>query len=265
MILLKAEIKGKISSTGSNLSERLEDKLTGDFFGSLRYIPFNKAPKSILSKTKILKENYTQILDTVNKLDIDYWDNNIEFWPYDPLGELDVLLDFEEIVIGIEVKLYSGLSSDDGVDNSVYDYVAESNNQLSRESRILNKKIMGTKKSAFLIFIAPEYNCYPICKEAYERNIIEDSVVIGYLPWEEILAVLENEVISEELTKYEKLIIQDLIELLKRKGLERFRNFDIECPNIDSDLYFEFKGKETIDIDFTFNHRVVTEGYYEFK
>jgi argonaute-like protein implicated in RNA metabolism and viral defense len=137
------------------------------------------------------------------------------------LGELDILLDFEEIVIGIEVKLYSGLSSDDGVDNSVYDYVAESSHQLSRVSRILNKRIMGTKKSAFLIFIAPEYNCYPICKEAFERNIIEDSVVIGYLPWEEILAVLENEVISEELTKYEKLIIQDLIELLKKRQKSR--------------------------------------------
>jgi hypothetical protein len=73
VILLIAEIEGKISSTGSNLSERLEDKLTGDFFGSLRYIPFNKVTKSILSKTKILKENYTQILDMVNKLDIDYW------------------------------------------------------------------------------------------------------------------------------------------------------------------------------------------------
>jgi len=29
--MLIAEIKGKISSTGSNLSERLEDKFTGDF------------------------------------------------------------------------------------------------------------------------------------------------------------------------------------------------------------------------------------------
>ena len=203
MIFLISEIEGKISSTGSNLSERLEDKLTGDFFGSLRYIPFNKATKSILSKTKILKENSTQILGMVNKLDIDYWDSNIEFWPYDSLGELDVLLDFDEIVIGIEVKLYSGLSSDAGVDNSTYDYVEESSHQLSRESRILKRKIMGTNKSALLIFIAPEYNCYPICKEAYDRNIIEDRVVLGYLSWEEILAVLENEVIAEASTKYE--------------------------------------------------------------
>jgi len=33
-----AEIHGKLSSTGSNLSDRLEDQLTGDVFGTLRYI-----------------------------------------------------------------------------------------------------------------------------------------------------------------------------------------------------------------------------------
>jgi|GEM_PF-4181867 len=32
-----AEIHNKISGTGSNLSDRLEDQLTGDFFGTLRY------------------------------------------------------------------------------------------------------------------------------------------------------------------------------------------------------------------------------------
>lgn len=261
-----AEIKGKISSTGSNLSERLEDKLTGDLFGSLRYIPFNKAIKNILSKTKVLKVDFSDILGVINRLDVGYWDRNIQFWPYDSLGELDVLIELEEIVIGIEVKLYSGLSSDDGVDNSAYDYMVESSHQLSRESRILKRKITGTSKPALLIFIAPEYTCYPICKETYDRNIIEDGVVLGYLPWEEILVTLEKVVGTEELNKYEELIIEDLITLLKRKGLERFRSFDFECPNIDSGLCFMFSGKKDIDIDFTFNQGVVMEeGYYEFK
>lgn len=266
MIALIAEIKGKISSTGSNLSERLEDKLTGDLFGSLRYIPFNKAVKSIFFKTKVLKNDFSNILEVINRLDIDYWDRNIQFWPYDPLGELDVMLELEEIVIGIEVKLYSGLSSDDGVDNSAYDYMAESSHQLSRESRILKKKITGTNKSALLIFIAPEYTCYPICREAYDRNIIEDGVVLGYLPWEEILVALEKVVVTEELNKYEELIIKDLITLLKRKGLERFRSFDFDCPNIDSGLCFVFNGKKDIEIDFNFNQGIEMEdGYYEFK
>lgn len=266
MIALIAEIKGKISSTGSNLSERLEDKLTGDFFGALRYIPFNKAAKNILLNTNILREDFSYVLEVINALDIDYWDSSIQFWPYDSLGELDVLLEFEDIVIGIEVKLYSGLSSDDDVDNSDCDCVMESNHQLSRESRILKKKIAGTNKPALLIFIAPEYTCYSICKEAYARNIIEDGVILGYLSWEEILVALAKIVYTEELNKYEELIIKDLIVLLKRKGLERFKSFEFECQNINRDLWFQFNTKKDIDIDFTsFNQEITMEGYYEFR
>lgn len=266
VILLIAEIKGKISSTGSNLSERLEDKLTGDLFGSLRYISFNKAMKNILLGTKILKEDFLYVLGIINKLNIDYWNRNIQFWPYDILGELDVLLEFEEIVIGIEVKLYSGLSSDDDVDNSVHNYMMESSHQLARESRILKKKITGTGKSALLIFIAPEHTCYSICKDAYDRNIIENGVVLGYLPWEEILDSLERITDTGEWNEYEELIIQDLIALLKRKGLERFKNFDFACPGIDPGLYFVFNGRKDIDINFTSNQGLITGGkYYEFK
>ena len=43
-----AEIKGKLSQTGYNLNESLEDNLTGNFFGALRYIPFDLALRNIL-------------------------------------------------------------------------------------------------------------------------------------------------------------------------------------------------------------------------
>ncbi|WP_179863669.1 hypothetical protein [Bacillus toyonensis] len=49
-----AEIHGKISSDSSNLSERLEDKLTGDIFGSLRYLPYLKGLYQLLSGTKCM-------------------------------------------------------------------------------------------------------------------------------------------------------------------------------------------------------------------
>ena len=43
-----ADIKGKISRSGSNLTANLEDNLT-EMYGALRYIPFNKAMKPILA------------------------------------------------------------------------------------------------------------------------------------------------------------------------------------------------------------------------
>lgn len=266
MITLIADIRRKISSTGSNISERLEDKLTGDFFGSLRYIPFNKAAREILSKTRVINKVFSCVNQDINTLDIDFWDDKIQFWPYDSLGELDILIEFESIVIGIEVKLDSPLSSNDDVDNSNYDCPIKSNNQLSRESRIIKKKIGGTNKSALLILIAPEYVCHSICKETYERNIIEEGIFLGHLSWEEILITLKRMVHINEFNKYEKLIIMDLIALLISKRLERFKNFDIECPEIDADLWFQFNGEKDSGIEFTFYQwKVMGEGYYEFK
>lgn len=37
-----AELHNKISSNSSVNYERSEDELTGNFFGTLRYMPFNK-------------------------------------------------------------------------------------------------------------------------------------------------------------------------------------------------------------------------------
>jgi len=49
-----AEIYGKISSDGRNLSDQLEDKLTGDVFGALRYIDFRHGLFPLLRKAYFL-------------------------------------------------------------------------------------------------------------------------------------------------------------------------------------------------------------------
>ena len=47
-----AEIHGKLSSSGSNISDRLEDLLTADVFGCLRYLPFEKGFQKILTRAQ---------------------------------------------------------------------------------------------------------------------------------------------------------------------------------------------------------------------
>jgi hypothetical protein len=54
---LLAEIHGKISFEGSNLSERLEDQLKANVFGTLRYIPFHKGFKHILTNVTFFSPN----------------------------------------------------------------------------------------------------------------------------------------------------------------------------------------------------------------
>ena len=70
-----AEIKGKISSSNSNLSDRMEDELTGNVFGNLRYLPFNKGLKKILVNAVYPQE----VGDEIKKIDCDFWSENIEF------------------------------------------------------------------------------------------------------------------------------------------------------------------------------------------
>ena len=76
-----AEINGKISSSGSNWNDRLEDQLTSDVFGALRYIPYNDGLKHILDLSKTI--NQDQIVDDMNidtKRENQYIGDDLLFW-----------------------------------------------------------------------------------------------------------------------------------------------------------------------------------------
>ena len=109
-----AEIKGKLWQTGHNLNESLEDNLTGNFFGALRYIPFDLALRKILSAGVYP----SKVGDLIGEIQADFWSDKLDFWPKDEKVEIDALLNFDDTIIGIEVKYASGLSSDDDIDNS---------------------------------------------------------------------------------------------------------------------------------------------------
>ncbi len=86
-----AEIKGKLSQTGYNLNESLEDNLTGNFFGALRYIPFDLALRNIL----VAGVYPSKVGDLIGKISADFWSDKIEFWPKADEGEIDALLNFD--------------------------------------------------------------------------------------------------------------------------------------------------------------------------
>ena len=255
-----AEIKGKISSTGSNLNDRLEDNLTGNFFGTLRYMSFQKGLKNILIEG-ILPKN-SKSIDIIKSINVENWDSNITFWPYDKEGELDVLLEFDNCIIGIEVKYLSGISSDDGINNEINSSENESIQQLARESRIISKK-SGIREK-ILIFIADQQYCVEVYNDVCKRNIIKKDVNLVYISWNQILETLQHLKIDNE---YEKLMINDLIDLLIKKGFERFKDFLIEEPIIN-DKYFNFGNiKKVVNkkyIDFSQKEDIRGDLYYEF-
>jgi hypothetical protein len=257
-----AEIQGKISRTGSNLTERLEDNLTGNVFGALRYIPFSLGLGQVLEKGTYPKS----IGKDINCINSDFWADKIEFWPYDREGEIDAMIEFENMIIGIEVKYKSGLSSDDEVtnieklDKQKEEEMKHSINQLARESRIVSRKGLHRKK--LLLFIADRKSCKEVYDDICSRDILEKDVVLGYISWQEILNQLKRIQVADP---FHQLVIQDIIALLTRKGFEDFTNMLIESPEpINEHDFFQFDINNKVKIDFETNLPISEGLYYEF-
>jgi len=260
-----AEIHKKISKSGSNLTDRLEDNLTGNFFGALRYMPFNLAMKKIIIASVYPQE----ISEKFNEIDAEAWADNIKFWPYDESGEIDVLLEFENAIIGIEVKYLSGLSSDDEIINfgsseqPGYENL-DSNQQLARESRIISK--MGGNKAKVLLFLAKNSCCVNVYEQTVGRNIIDQNVSLGYLSWESVLIELKKMQYYGFVNSYYSVIINDLINLLENKGFDVFRSMEVDNEKaVYEDLYYEFGEIPLAYFDFQENNKeILKERYYDF-
>lgn len=257
-IKLIAEIHNKISIDGSNLSDRLEDQLTGDFFGTLRYMSFNRGLKKVFTDGLCPKST----ADAIEKINKENWD--ALFWrrSHNGLGEIDACIEFEDVIIGIEVKLYSGLSSDDNIsftglsENDVN--LKESKNQLNREARML--KEWAPNKQKVLIFIADEISCHHVYNNiVIDRRLLDKDIIFGYLSWQAALEGLEKIITKDD---YERFMISDLQKLLIKKGFEKFKGFKFEEPSVNTDCWM-FKNYSNI---FSFNTKTeVGVERYEFR
>lgn len=166
-------------------------------------------------------------------------------------------------MIGIEVKFLSGLSSDDDVVNGVDDdqEIQLSVNQLARESRILSRK--GQGKQTLLLFIADRKACKNVYENIVQRGIIEQGVDFGYVSWQEILRELKHLVITDV---YQQVLVQDLIDLLTRKGFEDFTSMAVDSPvPINEDEFFKFEVMSQTFISFKTPLEISEELYYEFS
>lgn len=260
---MKAELHNKISSTGSNLNDRLEDQLTGDVFGTLTYIPFEKGLLKLLLSTKEIKD----ISTFINNLN---WQNTkIIFWKRFEGCEPDILLVSESTVILIEVKYKSGLSSDDGADFSGEDIDIKeerekdtdySSHQLRREALILIENFTE-KKNKLLILVADEIACSNIFLNTTNRNLIHTSVHFGYISWQNVLETLISNDIKDPYPCQN--IISDIIDLLIKKGFERFKSFS--CSDvIRNENLWEFDSKQNKSFEFCATLDVKKEFYYEY-
>jgi hypothetical protein len=227
-----AEINSKISKSGSNISDRQEDKLTGDIFGALRYLPYDLGLEKILSKRSVVFGKRIDDFEfCINQTELDVYDEYIEFWPRDKEAELDVLIHTKYLEIGIEVKYLSGLSSDDE-DGITFE---NSNNQIIREMRSLLRRCDSSKK-AVLIFIAMEPECREIATRIAKDKKLSAEIEFSYLSWETILESINSITTNDP---FYKVILKDMCDLLSKKNFNRFTDFSVE-EIVNDVLYFSF-------------------------
>lgn len=221
------------------MSERLEDKLTGDFFGTLRYLPCKLGLRNVLSKVRFetdeSKRQWKLMLDRMQGYDMEY-----RFWPSHREGEIDLLIDHPETLIGIEVKYLSSLSSEDE-DPLAMIKPEESRNQLARYARMLHS--VGADRQKFLVFLAPLDILLPVERTMRNRPIISSDISLGFLSWQEVLESLQ-ELDTGTLEIGQRLILKDITDLLLKKGFVRFRGFSSGVETLKlNDSAYPYQGK----------------------
>jgi hypothetical protein len=228
--LTLAEIYGKISSNGSNLTDKLEDLLTSDVFGTCRYLEPNMLLIPFLSSAKNLKNEFLSVEFIVEDV---FWN----FWPQiNPINgktcEPDVvigLVDADENMhlIMVESKLYSGKSSFEGdiqnempTDQLAKEYFALEFVSLDDLGWDVQNSIVERK----LVYITADTEMprLDILDSITAYKKVGDSEIF-WTSWR-FLPKLVDSIIADipATNKYNKMLLEDLITLLKRKQLTMF-------------------------------------------
>lgn len=230
-----AEIHKKVPSAWRNW----EDILTGSFFGIIRYTQKNGfVLNKLLSKTQFsTKKENTETTDKFEKnlISIEQMPINVTFWKRFGKGndEIDLLLEYEDFVIGIEVKHNSGLH--DGKDDE-----GKWLGQLQKYGMLI--KEYCPDKTHYLILLAKQSDAKRLYQE--RENYVKEKFgeTFGYISWEVFHEELESIKINND-EKWLNIILDDLINYLDSKGFAGFNRFDLEyfCTNkINLNLKYEF-------------------------
>lgn len=220
-----AELHGKISDTGSNLSERMEDLLTSDIFGCMRYLPAHKALIPFLRTARSFHSNTLTVPDRTIRV-------HYSFWPWLKLpGRIacqpDVILGLETEeqhihLVLVEAKYYSGLSS--GEDERI-----EPNDQLARELDNLDALSCATLSWRPHLEIASRAVLFVTQDMGIPRGLLRQSLAeynqkrkkegdIFWASWRFLPSIIEQSLQNESNSEH-AAVMEDMLMLLLRKEL----------------------------------------------
>ncbi len=244
-----AEICGKISRTGENLSERLEDLLTSDVFSACRYVRPITLLLPFLSQAKQLNgESLEHLLeDNVERM-------RYLFWPRLKKSEPDVLIALEFtsgcfFLILIESKYFSHKSSS-ALSLEELEIAETPSDQLAREYVDLldaheafnyqKSKILGRALIYITAHRAIPKDSLNESKTEIKKFIADkDKVNLFWTNWFELHPIISK---AQNVLEWERPILDDLRQLLERKRLIQFRGFNLVIvSSIKSNLLYRRK------------------------
>jgi hypothetical protein len=249
-----AEIHGKLSSSGSNISDRLEDLLTSDVFSTFKYFSSNELLIHFLRKSINIKGEELSLPDNILK-------SEYIFWPRFEHCEPDLLLKLYfpsklTYLVLIEAKYLSGKSSeykpDEGLEISEIP-----SDQLAKEYFDLLKYDSSSK--AKLIYLTahrsiPKKSIEDSLDELGKTMQIDSDNIVYWNTWYNIIPVIAN---IDVVTNKDKYLLEDLELLMEKKRLVFFNGFHVEdIENVEPFLCSEksekvpnifFEGLKPID------------------
>jgi hypothetical protein len=260
-----AEIRGKISQAGTNLSERMEDLLTSDVFGCMRYLPAKKVLTPFLCRARSFHGNTLVAPSGVIRVHYSFWP-----WLKSPGRipcEPDLLLGLETEdrrvhLVLVEAKYYSGLSSEE-------DERIEPNDQLARELDNLDVVSCATLgwrphleiASRVLLFVTQDMG---IPRALLAQSLAEytrkrhKSGDVYWVSWRFLPTLLEQSLEKETIPE-DIAVMEDMLKLLLRKGLVMFGGVEPINEYFELPEFYRFAPTvyswphipESLDIDYT--------------
>lgn len=242
-----AELHGKLPTL-----EAKEDLLTSDVFSTFRYLPVNRALIPFLRKAINTRSGQPISNVFTDCLTADY-----VFWPKTTRykREPDVLILITRktkapIATIIEAKFYSG-RSDANRTQSKQEFKAYDGDQLAEQYVDLMKNEMDLNKQQkqmlhesdhrFLLFVTAH--------DALPRKITDDSLnkllkhdpnthSLYWINWQAAFDVAKETLETQILDDGQRFLLEDLRDLLQRKGLTSFQGFHPPAKLIQPKHYF---------------------------
>ena len=227
--MVMAELGGKISRSGANISDRSEDLLTSDVFGALRYLPPDEGLIRILCAAKRFSDGKCFEFGEGEGL------RETLFWNRLKESEPDVILVFEKSVVFIEVKYLSGKSGHFSEElDAITNLEAASSDQLYREFVDLHN-YKGEFERRFLIYLSAHRRMPVEDIRAGSRaiSVLDAKLAPRYemhtfwLSWYAVYTTL-LQLMADQKDPHRLLVLSDIKNLLFKKGFRYFQGYRSE-------------------------------------